>query len=85
MDLNSAVLNAEAYNENDEIVEISVRKDENILQADVVFGEPVPNPFSQSTSLRFFLKERSDVQYTISDLNGKLIYQKKATKKDKIH
>ncbi|MBK9223249.1 MAG: T9SS type A sorting domain-containing protein [Saprospiraceae bacterium] len=77
MDLNSAVLNAEAYNENDEIVEISVRKDENILQADVVFGEPVPNPFSQSTSLRFFLKERSDVQYTISDLNGKLIYQKR--------
>lgn len=77
IEFNSDVINAEAYTDQDEILGIQISKNEFNPDEDIIIGEPVPNPFAQLTTLKFYLKERTDIQYSISDLNGKLIYRKK--------
>ncbi|HEX5624721.1 MAG TPA: T9SS type A sorting domain-containing protein, partial [Saprospiraceae bacterium] len=77
IDINSDVLNAEAYNAADEILPIQLRANGVRTDAEVVFGEPLPNPFAQATILKLYLKQATEVRYSISDLNGKLIYRQK--------
>ncbi len=76
-EINSDVLRAEAYMEDDLVTDLTLRKRTPDTQEGIVFGDPVPNPFSQSTSIKLYLNSKTEVQYNISDLSGKLIYQNK--------
>ncbi len=77
LDINSDIIIAEAYTPDDQILELSLSKRNSELKNGIIFSDPVPNPFSQSTSVRFALKEKTELNYSISDLSGKLIYQNK--------
>ncbi len=76
-EINSDVIVSEAYSDDNQITDLMLRKNTPDAEEGIVFGDPVPNPFSQSTSIKIYLNEKSDIQYSISDLSGKLIYQNK--------
>jgi hypothetical protein len=75
--INSDVLTAEAYTDDNQIMDLLLRKNTQDIQDEIVFSDPVPNPFSHSTSINMYFKEKTELQYSISDLSGKLIYQNK--------
>jgi hypothetical protein len=76
-EINSDVIRTEAYTEDNTIMDIVLKKQTQLEEESILFGEPVPNPFSQSTSIKIYLNSKQEVKYSISDLSGKLIYQNK--------
>ncbi len=78
IDMNSDILNAEAYGEGKNIYGIELSTDAIAQSAEVLFGDPVPNPFTQSTQLKFFLRQAAEVIYSVSDLNGRMVYYHKS-------
>lgn len=75
-EINSDMLAAEAYSDN-VITELILRKKNANDQEKIVVGDPVPNPFSQNTSIKITLNSKEEVYYSVTDLSGKLIYQNK--------
>lgn len=77
-DINSQIITAEAYDAQQNTLDISLRrKDRPEFREEDVFGEPVPNPFTNSTQISVYLQENSEINYTISDLSGRQLTTKK--------
>ncbi|MBK8954944.1 MAG: T9SS type A sorting domain-containing protein [Saprospiraceae bacterium] len=77
IDINSDIISAELYNEHSEIVSWRIREGRDQTTKTFECGEPIPNPFSQETRLQFFLGKPMEIQYSITDMNGSVIYKNK--------
>ena len=71
--LSSVVTTAEAYNQNLEIMNLSLEvRDQNA--SEIVVKQNTPNPFDDQTSINFTLPKRADVTLTVFDITGKTVY-----------
>lgn len=75
--INSRVVWAEAYDQNDDLLKVVLRFDnQNPLDLFRLYQNQ-PNPFASFTTIAFELPESNDAVLTIHDITGKTIYQKR--------
>ncbi|MFZ4545109.1 MAG: HYR domain-containing protein [Saprospiraceae bacterium] len=78
--LNSEVTLAEAYDKNDESIDIELAftnsKTTNTVR-NIELYQNQPNPFNESTQISFFLPESTVATLQIMDINGRIIYTQK--------
>ena len=65
-------MNAEAYGEQD--YDIDLRQKELASPLDLK-AEVLPNPFDKNTRIAMFLPDVQDINFAITDLNGKVVYE----------
>ncbi len=78
IDLTSKVTRAEAYNHSDEVLDINfvtrvLSADDNFDGLEVFQNEP--NPFSDETTIAFYIPESQKVQLTVLDAAGKVLVE----------
>lgn len=74
LDIRKDLLQAEAYSENLELMNIGINHFENeILINNFELFQNSPNPFSDITLIPFFLPENSEVDLVITDISGKVV------------
>ena len=69
--VNSDIVRSEAYDANDDIMQVSWRA--NDIKDGFELFQNNPNPFKQTTSIRFNLPDVMTAQVTINDVTGKVI------------
>jgi hypothetical protein len=76
--LNSDVTIAEAYDENLEVMDMSVEfrnnEGEEVTSSPFVLYQNVPNPFGVTTNISFNLPKSTTVNFSVFDVAGKLVY-----------
>lgn len=73
-DLNSTYTKTEAYDKDGELLDLSLRFNENGLVFDyggVTLNQNQPNPFAQRTTISFILPEAGQVTVSFVDITGK--------------
>ncbi|MEP7196555.1 MAG: T9SS type A sorting domain-containing protein [Saprospiraceae bacterium] len=74
LELNSDVVQAEAYDDKEQILDLRWSGNSNISNpADLQIGSPVPNPFNDVTTIVLEARKNSEFKYQISDVNGNLV------------
>ncbi|MEP7268926.1 MAG: T9SS type A sorting domain-containing protein [Saprospiraceae bacterium] len=73
----STTFKSEGYTSNQEIINLSLNFEKNITQAKeldkLILLQNAPNPFSQSTLVKFTLPTSGRVNWTVTDMTGKLV------------
>lgn len=76
--LNSDVTSAEAYDENLEVMDMSIEfrnnEGEEVTSSPFVLYQNVPNPFGVTTNISFNLPKSTTVNFSVFDVAGKLVY-----------
>ncbi|MBT8191391.1 MAG: hypothetical protein KJO29_13250 [Bacteroidia bacterium] len=72
----SSLTRAEAYNNRLEILDVNLEF-RGASYEDFVLYQNIPNPFSQSTEVRFSLPADSDVVFSVYDVNGRELMREK--------
>lgn len=73
--ITSNVTRAEAYNEDLEIMNVTLR--DAVMMHSLVLHQNRPNPFAGQTTVAFELPEATDVTLSVYDVNGRLIHSDK--------
>ena len=76
--LNSEVTTAEAYNSANELMDVKLhygKAGNNTAFNSIELYQNQPNPFRESTQIRFYLPEPNSVTLQVTDINGKVIYR----------
>lgn len=68
--LSSAITNSEAYNNDLDVMDLNLNF-RNSDQNDFILYQNIPNPFNQSTEVRFSIPSESDVTFSVFDVNGR--------------
>ncbi len=78
--MNNQLLQGEIYNESLETSDLNLSKeaDNLILNNSLFVNQNVPNPFNAKTFIDFDLPMEDNVQLTVTDLNGKVVYSSKS-------
>ena len=78
LDITSSVLNAEAYGQNLEVmdIELNSRSVNNSDGFDIL--QNTPNPFSDVTLIRFYLPNAQEATITVTDITGKVVMTRTA-------
>ncbi|NNE15710.1 MAG: T9SS type A sorting domain-containing protein [Saprospiraceae bacterium] len=71
----SSITKAEAYNSNLEVMDVNILF-RGVENADLVLYQNVPNPFLETTDVRFSIPSTSHVVFTVFDVNGREILRK---------
>jgi len=70
-------ITAEAYND-DKIMDVMIDfTNHNNLQDELVLYQNLPNPWSETTEIKFFMPSDNTVAINIYDINGRKLYNKK--------
>lgn len=78
--LNSEVTPAEGYSNDDEIRNVRLKIGDGKASSasdNVELYQNQPNPFSESTQIRFYLPEPTEATLLVTDVNGKVVYRQK--------
>jgi hypothetical protein len=78
--LNSLVTPAEAYTTAEEDLKVILQFKQNketssAIEQSMTLFQNQPNPFSETTEIRFFLPENSNATLTVMDVNGRIVRQ----------
>ncbi len=78
--LNSAVTSAEAYTTAEEDLKVDLQFKQNktnnsTIEQSMTLFQNQPNPFSETTEIRFFLPDNSNAILTVMDVNGRIVRQ----------
>jgi len=80
VEMNANAFNSEVYYTNGESAPLRVDFiNQYSGQEGISLFQNIPNPFKQSTIIPFQISERSDIEMRIVDINGKLIYETRAS------
>ncbi|MEP7195577.1 MAG: cohesin domain-containing protein [Saprospiraceae bacterium] len=71
--LNSSITNAEAYSNLDELIDLKLKFDSDQTKHKTELLDNLPNPFSESTSIRFYLNEEAFVNIRLYLATGQLL------------
>jgi hypothetical protein len=91
LQLNSAVTLAEAYNTDEEAKQVTlqfINKDTNHptkVSKGMELYQNQPNPFSEVTSIRFYLPESTSATISVTDITGKTVFQQRGEFSSGIH
>jgi hypothetical protein len=73
LSIGSTFLTAEAYNKQDEILDVALKFNNNVASFDFDLEQNMPNPFEFETSIPFTLASASEVNIEIFDMLGNKI------------
>ncbi len=73
----SSLTNAEAYNRDLEILDVNLDF-RGLSYDEFVLYQNIPNPFSQSTEIRFSLPSESEIIFSVYDVNGRELMRQKS-------
>jgi hypothetical protein len=77
MSINSDALAAEAYDNGLDTYEVSLEtRSGDLEEGEFALFQNRPNPFIESTQIKFFLPEAADVELVITDMTGRLVTKK---------
>ena len=71
---------AEGYSNDDEIRNVRLKIGDGKASSaaeNVELYQNQPNPFSESTQIRFYLPEPTEATLLVTDVNGKVVYRQK--------
>jgi hypothetical protein len=71
--INSSFVKAEAYNTSDEIMDVELNISSDSPSAGYVLFQNTPNPFSNTTEIKFELPKNDFITLNIYDVQGKVI------------
>ena len=81
--MNSTVTAAEIYTSVDEAYDLELThefaEEENIVEGEFTLYQNVPNPFSDETTISFFLPTSEQVTMRLIDITGKIVLSQTAT------
>lgn len=73
LSINSQFTIAEAYTANQELQKVNLEFGSQVMHADFELYQNRPNPFSDKTTIAFYLPEAGVATLEISDLNGRML------------
>jgi hypothetical protein len=73
MNINSSKTVAEAYNSNNELMNVAMSFNNNLVATGFDLYQNTPNPFASVTTIGFYLPEATSATLTISDVQGKVV------------
>jgi hypothetical protein len=79
LDINNRLTHVEAYNLNDEVMGVKLTLDNFLAEEKAALYQNTPNPFSDETSIGFYLPKATEALLTVRDVKGALIYQVKGS------
>jgi hypothetical protein len=71
--INSSYTVAEAYNSNNELMNVAMSFDNKLVANGFDLYQNTPNPFASVTTIGFYLPEATSATLTISDVQGKVV------------
>ncbi|MEP6796032.1 MAG: T9SS type A sorting domain-containing protein [Saprospiraceae bacterium] len=74
--INSDITEAELYGMNDEIFTPVLSANERTDDDHLILFAPEPNPWIETTTIPFYVKEPGSSTFKIFDINGQLIYER---------
>jgi hypothetical protein len=73
LNINSSYTVAEAYNSNNELMNVAMSFNNNLVTGAFDLYQNTPNPFASVTTIGFYLPEATSATLTISDVQGKVV------------
>ena len=73
MNISSSYTVAEAYNSNNELLNVALSFNNNLVTGAFDLYQNTPNPFASVTTIGFYLPEATSATLTISDVQGKVV------------
>ena len=75
LNINSRLTHAEAYNQDNEVMDLKLAFDRTENEDQVSLYQNTPNPFTDETIIEFYLPTAGRASLSIRDVKGTLLYQ----------